>query len=87
MMIGNNICRVCGLFQESPPWGEDGDTPSFEICACCGVEFGNDDSTIVAIHRTRKEWLNKGAKWFISKFKPLNWNLAQQLSQIPIDFS
>jgi hypothetical protein len=35
-------CRICGLKQDFKPWGEDGKTPAFEICSCCGVEFGND---------------------------------------------
>ena len=29
-------CRVCGLNQDFKPWGEDGKTPAFEICGCCG---------------------------------------------------
>lgn len=82
----NCICRVCGLLQDTPPWGEDGITPSFEICVCCGVEFGNDDATIAAIHKKREEWLGKGANWFMSRFKPTKWNVTQQLAQIPIDF-
>ncbi len=27
-------CRVCGLKQDFKPWGEDGKTPTFEICGC-----------------------------------------------------
>jgi hypothetical protein len=38
-------CRVCGLDQQSPPWGVDGKSPTYAICDCCGVEFGYEDST------------------------------------------
>ena len=38
------LCRVCGWKQETAPWGGDGQTASFLICPCCGVEFGYEDS-------------------------------------------
>ena len=82
-MLAKYACHVCGLLQDSPPWGEDGETPLFEICACCGVEFGYGDATIIAVHRTRDRWLEKGAKWFMPKFKPIDWSLGRQLAQIP----
>ncbi|MGW3351445.1 hypothetical protein ACWDA3_49795 [Nonomuraea rubra] len=34
-----NECRVCGLSQADPPWGEDGQNPTWAICHCCGTEF------------------------------------------------
>ena len=35
-----HICRVCGYCDEELfPWGEDGETPTFEICPCCNVEL------------------------------------------------
>lgn len=53
-------CRVCGLKYEEPPWGFDGKTPSFEICQCCGVEFGYEDATVVGVNRYRKKWISSG---------------------------
>ena len=38
-----HCCRVCGLDQGEPIWGEDGRTPTYGICSCCGVEFGYGD--------------------------------------------
>lgn len=38
-----HFCRVCGLYIEDEPWGKDGSCPTYEICSCCGVEFGNED--------------------------------------------
>ena len=66
----NFQCRICGLIQSDLPWGEDGKTPSFDICSCCGVEFGYQDATIYAIKRYRQKWISEGAKWFQPESKP-----------------
>ena len=59
-----HICRVCGYCDEELfPWGEDGETPTFEICPCCNVEFGYEDAQISSIIRYRKKWRKS------SKFK------------------
>lgn len=80
------LCKVCGLKQASLPWGADNKTPSFEICACCGVEFGYEDSTLIAIKKYREEWINNGAKWFKPKETPLLWSLENQLMMIPKEY-
>ena len=80
------ICRVCGLIQNDLPWGEDQKTPSFNICDCCGTEFGYDDVTLQAIRKSRTRWLSQGAEWFNSKSKSQNWIIEKQLKQIPIRF-
>jgi len=77
---------VCGLRQEESPWGDDGKTPSFNICDCCGVEFGYEDNNLEAVKSYRKSWLQDGAKWFNSKAKPFDWNLKKQTKDIPSDF-
>lgn len=34
-------CPACGFELNGPPWrGED---PSWNICPCCGIEFGYDE--------------------------------------------
>ena len=38
------VCRVCGAEQPEAPWGDDGETPTYDICNCCGVEFGYEVS-------------------------------------------
>ena len=80
------ICRICGLIQLEAPWGEDGKTPNFEICACCGVEFGYEDSTITGIKSYRKNWLDAGATWEEENEKPDNWSIDAQLRNIPKNF-
>lgn len=39
-------CRVCGLDQGFKPWGEDDQTPTFDLCNCCGVQFGYEDCNV-----------------------------------------
>ncbi len=40
-----HCCRVCGLDHEYFIWGSEGHLPTFDICECCGVEFGYGDTT------------------------------------------
>ncbi len=75
-------CRVCGYLLDFPPWGDDGHTASFEICPCCGVEFGYEDSTKDSAKKYRQAWISKGASWFEPQKQPSNWNLDQQLDAI-----
>jgi hypothetical protein len=79
-------CRVCGFQLLDPPWGEDGCTPTFEYCPCCGVEFGYQDSTPSSTRRYRKQWITRGMPWDLEDAKPDQWDSASQLKHIPIDF-
>lgn len=74
-MVNKLACRVCGNVQLDPPWGEDNNSPSFDICDCCGVEFGYGDCTLKAIHASRKRWLENGANWKYPQNKPVEWSL------------
>jgi len=82
----NKTCRICGLAQARAPWGEDGKTPTFEICDCCGVEFGYEDATSKGVREYRKRWLDHGAEWWEPTRRPENWDLSEQLRQVPGDF-
>ena len=70
--MNKNNCRVCGLFIEDAPWGENDLNQTFEICPCCGVEFGNEDYKIETIRDFRSIWISKGARWFDGSEKPYN---------------
>jgi hypothetical protein len=59
--------------------GKNGDCPTYEICPCCGVEFGNEDYTLNSIRIYRENWIKSGSSWFDPKEKPNNWNLHEQL--------
>jgi hypothetical protein len=81
-----NECRVCGYSSDTYPWGEDGVSPSYDICPCCGVQFGKEDRTLDAIKAYRTEWISKGGKWFSKNEEPLEWDMDAQLKSIPKDF-
>ena len=79
-------CRVCGLRLGEAPWGENGRSPTFEYCPCCGVEFGYGDATPAAAQRWREKWLSGGAGWQDPIRQPDNWSCREQLSFVPLAF-
>lgn len=85
-MSNNLACRVCGYLQDDPPWGENGNCPNYDICDCCGVEFGYEDCNLTSILTFRNQWLKNGAKWKNFKYKPINWSLEEQIKNIPKEF-
>ena len=89
-------CRVCGLeYSDYYPWGEDGRSATYNICDCCGCEFGYDDDESASdkgIFVYRQEWFNKGVPLFNpeSKYLPKQWTLADlklQLLNIGIELT
>lgn len=76
------ICRVCGKVYDTPTWNDEFDA-TFDICNCCSVEFGIQDTDYDGVIEFRKDWINNGAKWFVPKMKPNNWDLEEQLKNIP----
>lgn len=81
-----NPCRVCGYLLSSPPWGADGQSPTFEYCPSCGVEFGYEDSNIAGMRAYRERWLATGARWAERGGPPPCWNPEEQLTNIPEPF-
>ena len=73
-------CKVCAYKLSYQPWGQDGKSPTFNFCPCCGVEFGYQDSSPEGIIKYRAEWKEKGYPWFFDSAKPDNWSLEEQLS-------
>lgn len=69
-------CPICGCVgQFSPPYKTQTDLMcSYDICRCCGFEFGLDDENTYF-----EEWLADGAEWLSEKYKPENWSLDEQL--------
>lgn len=83
--MGRYTCHVCGYPELSePPWGEDGQSSSFNICPCCGVEFGYEDATEIALLKYRQQWISSGGKWFDTQLKPNDWDMKKQLRNIKI---
>ena len=64
------------------PWGDDGNSPSFEICVCCGAEFGYHDFTLEGVRNHRNKWFMSGKKWHMPEFGPKNWNFEEQFKNI-----
>jgi hypothetical protein len=64
------MCPVCGY--DLPSIGQ------YDICPCCGIEFGLHDATI---HALRNAWIAGGCQWW-SKSDPVpqNWNPYAQLN-------
>lgn len=67
-------CGYDGLYE--PPYGEDG-YGSYEICPCCGFQFGLDDGGAYkkeALLRWRANWIEEGFPWFSrSRTQPEGW--------------
>lgn len=75
------ICPVCGYDGlDEPPYDSTG-SASFDICPCCGTEFGYDDS--VKTHaEIRDRWLNNGGHWWSTTIPALaNWNPYDQIKK------
>lgn len=83
-----DTCRICGfLYPESPPWGKDGNSPTFNFCICCGVEFGYQDVNLQSSIQYRKNWIKAGMKWDSTYInQPSDWNPLQQMKNIPQEY-
>jgi hypothetical protein len=75
------VCAYRGF--EAPP-------KDFDICPCCGTEFGVDDfgiteeDTVMAQRRLRSEWFRNGASWFDPGTpQPAAWDPYEQLLASP----
>jgi hypothetical protein len=49
----------------------------YNICECCGTEFGLDDED-ASFAELRERWVNQGAQWFFGN-APFLWNPYVQL--------
>lgn len=80
-------CPVCGYpgLPESPYVYADKSVASFEICPCCGTEFGNDDHE-TSYKELRDKWVAGGAIWWSdSTPPPAEWNGRKQLNASGLD--
>jgi hypothetical protein len=64
-------CPVCA-YKNLPYPPQD-----YNICPCCGTEFGNDDAHL-SHHQLREVWVAGGASWFFNE-PPEHWNPWTQL--------
>ncbi len=74
----------------TPPYSRRYGEPSYDVCECCGFEFGNDDQPDTAPPKTFNEylraWIAEGCVWFMPHRKPEGWSLEQQLRRAGIEY-
>ncbi len=81
------ICPVCGW--QGLIEALDEPMSTYEICSCCGTEFGYDLSYFSEVKEIRRRWLVSGAPWFYNSSdvfpaKPENWSQDIAEEQIRI---
>lgn len=80
-----SILSVQGV---KPPYAQYFGAPSYEVCPCCGFEFGNDDepgtADPVSFGEYLSDWIRRGAEWFDPSACPSGWNLEKQLMEAGI---
>lgn len=79
-------CKVCGWEHADYTWGQGGDISSFDICDCCGTEFGHEDISLKGILQKRADWMAKGMPWREPKEKPIDWDYKVYLARVPKQF-
>jgi hypothetical protein len=56
--------------------------PSYDVCACCGFEFGFDDNPGTAEPQSfeayRLGWRDDGCRWFDATKRPEGWSPVEQ---------
>ena len=77
-----HTCPICGWPELHEPPRNDFGGASFEICPCCGFEFGfDDDDQGVTYEQARKRWSGGGMQWWSpSRPAPAPWNATRQLA-------
>ncbi|PRP55884.1 hypothetical protein C7B71_03790 [Bacillus halotolerans] len=84
------ICPVCGFKGLTEPAYDDQGNHSYEICSCCGFQFGYDDFEMTredgsylepseSIIAYRKNWLAAGAVIFSPESYPQHQQQAKKV--------
>jgi GMP synthase-like glutamine amidotransferase len=68
-----------------PPYSQYFGEPSYEVCPCCGFEFGNDDEPEMGVagdslEHSFERWYRKGCSWFDPNKEPSGWSVKKQLN-------
>lgn len=79
-----HTCPVCGWPElQEPPRSPTG-AASFELCPCCGFEFGyDDDDQGVTYEQARARWIAGGMKWWSgTRPSPEDWDPLKQITAV-----
>ena len=73
------LCPVCGYPDLDEPAYDEHACPSYNICPCCGTEFGYDDAK-TRHDVLRQRWIANGMRWWSQATRPpLDWEPMRQL--------
>ena len=69
-----------------PPYEDFFGPGSYEVCSCCGFEFGFEDhpgaGDGVSFEEYRREWIDAGSRWWSERRpSPPGWDGLQQLKR------
>lgn len=79
-----HVCLVCGYDGlEEPPRGASGGG-SYELCPCCGYQYGvDDDDRGISPEQARESWMQRGMPWHSKSRKaPVGWDAQSQLARL-----
>lgn len=83
-------CPVCGFDGLAEPAYFDAESPSDDICECCGFQFGLHDFSVDGVDRSvfheqwRERWIAGGCLWWSTTPPPPDWSAQRQLERIGI---
>ena len=87
--MDERLCPVCGYEHPRPTW--HGGVPSFEICPCCGIQYGYSDAAggdeaarAMLYRRWRQAWIEGGMRFKWPERQPKDWEPVAQLQRIGV---
>ncbi|NOW06122.1 hypothetical protein [Clostridium beijerinckii] len=82
-------CPVCNYNElDEAPYNLHG-YGSYEICSCCGFQFGYDDypDKEKCQKKWRENWMKSGCRWYSeSILPPKDWNPKKQIKGLTSDY-
>ena len=73
----------------SPPYRHHFGWASYDVCPCCGFEYGNDDEPRLEVagesfEEYLEDFVARGCKWLQPRKMPPQWTLEEQLLGLPV---
>ncbi len=79
---GYFACPACGWDDQiSPPMDTLG-YPSYDICSCCGIQYGYHDIMGITYRAWRDKWVRNGMRWNSYSDPPPDWDPVRQLKKL-----